>query len=141
MTANGDKQVSQSPAHTGTGSSVLTPEGILQLGLGFWGSKTLLSAVELGVFTHLAQGPLPTETLVQRLGLNGRGACDFLDALVALGMLERGGGAYANTAATDLFLDRNKQAYIGGFLEMANARLYPFWGGLTEALFRTRWKA
>jgi hypothetical protein len=49
-------------------------------------------------------------------------------------MLERGGGAYANTAATDLFLDRNKQAYVGGLLEMANARLYPFWGNLTEAL-------
>lgn len=112
----------------------LTPDGILQLGLGFWGSKALLSAVELGVFTHLAQGPLPTQTLIERLGLNGRGAGDFLDALVALGMLERGGGTYANTAATDLFLDRNKQAYVGGLLEMANARLYPFWGNLTEAL-------
>ena len=41
--------------------------------------------------------------------------------------------AYANTAATDL-LDANKQAYVGGLLEMANARLYPFWGGLTQAL-------
>ena len=114
--------------------AALTPEGILQLGLGFWGSKTLLSAVELGVFTHLAQGPLSAQTLSDRLGLSRRGAGDFLDALVALGMLERGGGAYANTAATDLFLDRNKQAYVGGLLEMANARLYPFWGGLTEAL-------
>ena len=35
-----------------------TPEGILQLGLGFWGSKTLLSAVELGVFAELGKGPL-----------------------------------------------------------------------------------
>ena len=90
--------------------------------------------MELGVFTHLAQGPLPAQTLARRLGLNGRGARDFLDALVALRMLERGGGVYANTPATDLFLDRNKQAYVGGLLEMANARLYPFWGNLTEAL-------
>jgi hypothetical protein len=71
--------------------AALTPEGILQLGLGFWGSKTLLSAVELGVFTHLAQGPLSAQTLSDRLGLSRRGAGDFLDALVALGMLERGG--------------------------------------------------
>ena len=34
----------------------LTPEKIMGLGFGFWGSKTLLSAVELGVFSELAKG-------------------------------------------------------------------------------------
>ena len=107
---------------------------ILQLGLAFWGSKTLLSAVELGVFTELGRRPLPTEVLIGRLGLNGRGARDFLDALVALDMLKRDGETYTNTPAAGLFLDRSKPSYIGGLLEMANARLYPFWGGLTTAL-------
>jgi len=37
-------------------SEQATPEGIMQLGLGFWGSKTLLSAVEIGLFTELAEG-------------------------------------------------------------------------------------
>src|SRR4051812_33208426 len=110
------------------------PDHILQLGLGFWGSKTLLSAVELGVFSELAGGPLSRETLVQRLALHQRSARDFLDALVALGMLDRENDQYANTPATELFLDRRKPSYIGGLLEMANARLYPFWGALTEAL-------
>ena len=112
----------------------VTPDAILQLGLGFWGSKTLLSAVELGVFSALAQGPLDTGTLRQRLGLHERSARDFFDALVALGMLERQGEQYMNTPATDLFLDRAKPSYVGGLLEMANARLYPFWGSLTEGL-------
>jgi hypothetical protein len=134
MKTNLAEQMLHPQAKAATVAAALTPEAILQLGLGFWGSKTLLSAVELGVFTHLAQGPLSLQTLTERLGLNSRSAADFLDALVALGMLERGGGAYANTAATDLFLDRNKQAYVGGLLEMANVRLYPFWGSLTEAL-------
>ena len=133
MKVNVAEQVLRSQAQAMTGPAALTLEGILQLGLGFWASKTLLSAVELGVFTQLSQGPLPTEVLIARLGLNGRGASDFLDALVALGMLERGGGA-ANTAATDLFLDKNKQVHVGGLLEMANARLYSFWGSPTEAL-------
>ena len=107
----------------------------MQLGLGFWASKTLLSAVELGVFTDLAaHGPCDGGTLRERLGLHERSARDFLDALVALGMLEREGGRYANTAATDLFLDAHKPTYMGGLLEMANARLYEFWGGLTEGL-------
>ena len=112
----------------------ITPDQILQLGLGFWGSKTLLSAVELGLFTELADEPLDAETLIKRLGLHQRSARDFLDALVALGMLNREGDRYANTKATDLFLDRSKPSYVGGLLEMANARLYPFWGSLTEAL-------
>lgn len=112
----------------------VSPDAILQLGLGFWGSKALLSAVELGLFTTLAQGPLAAKALREELGLQPRGTTDFLDALVSLGMLERSGEAYSNTAATDLFLDRHKPSYVGGLLEMANARLYPFWGSLTEAL-------
>lgn len=115
-------------------SAQVTPDGILQLGLAFWGSKTLLSAVEIGVFTELGQGPLGAETLIQRLALHPRGACDFLDALVALGMLQRQGETYSNAPASGLFLDRSKPTYIGGLLEMANARLYPFWGSLTNAL-------
>src|SRR5581483_5375255 len=43
-------------------------------------------------------------------------------------------GHYANTAATDLFLDKHKPSYIGGMLEMANQRLYGHWNHLTEAL-------
>jgi hypothetical protein len=113
----------------------VSPEGILQLGLGFWGSKALLSAVELGLFTKLAdQGPLDGEALREELGLHERSATDFFDALVALGMLDRKDGRYANTPSTDVFLDRSKPSYIGGILEMANARLYQFWGSLTEGL-------
>jgi hypothetical protein len=112
----------------------LTPDAILQLGLAFWGSKTLLSAVEFDLFTELGRGPRRAEVLIERLGLHRRAARDFLDALVALGMLKRDGDVYANTPATGLFLDRSKPSYIGGLLEMANARLYPSWGGLTTAL-------
>jgi hypothetical protein len=115
-------------------SEQLTPEAILQLAFGFWGSKTLLSAVELGVFSALASGPLEAQTLMDRLGLHPRSARDFLDALVALRLLERSGTEYANTPETALFLDRAKPSYIGELLEMVNQRLYPFWGGLTEAL-------
>src|SRR5438045_2621658 len=111
----------------------VTPEPILQLGLAFWGSKTLLSAVELGLFTHLAQGPRDAKSVALGLELHPKSVRDFLDALVSLGMLERVGDEYRNSATTDLFLDRNKPSYVGGMLEMGNARLYPFWGSLTEA--------
>jgi len=116
-------------------SANVTPDYIMQLGLGFWASKALLSAVELDLFTEIGKGPVPAETVGHRLGLHPRGARDFLDALVSLRLLERDAeGRYANTPEAGTFLDRSKSSYMGGMLEMANARLYPFWGSLTEAL-------
>jgi hypothetical protein len=113
----------------------LVPDNIMQLGLGFWASKTLLSAVELGLFTELAGGRMPAEAIGERLNLHPRSVRDFLDSLVSLRMLERDAeGLYGNTPETDIFLDRNKPSYIGGMLEMSSTRLYNFWGSLTEAL-------
>jgi hypothetical protein len=107
---------------------------IMQVGLGFWNSKTLLSAVEMELFTELAKHPETLPELSARLRLHPRSAHDFLDALVSLNFLERRDGVYYNTPSTDLFLDKRKPSYIGGMLEMANHRLYPFWGNLTLAL-------
>ncbi len=93
-------------------TDAVTPANIFKLGFGFWESKTLLSAVELGLFTELAKRPAYLADLSRRLGLHERSARDFLDALVALRLLDR----------------------QDGLLEMANARLYASWGSLTEAL-------
>ena len=116
-------------------AGLVTPAPIMQLAQAFMASKTLLCAVELGLFTALAAGPLDGETLRRLLGLHERGARDFFDALVALGMLARDeDGRYANTAEAALYLDRGKAGYIGGLLEMLNGRLYGYWGSLGEAL-------
>jgi hypothetical protein len=111
-----------------------SPDHILQTGLAFWSSKTLLSAVEMELFTHLARRPGVLAEVQGNLGLHPRAARDFLDALVALGFLQRDQGVYRNTPDTDAFLDKAKPGYIGGILAMANHRLYPFWGSLTAAL-------
>ena len=115
---------------------------IMQIGTGFLASKTLLSAVELGVFTVLGAGPLPCAELRERLGLHPRGAADFLDALVALGLLDREGdgeaSVYANTVDTGAYLDKASPTYIGSILAMASQRLYPSWGHLTEVLHTGR---
>jgi hypothetical protein len=110
------------------------PDHIMQVGLGFWASKTLLSAVEMELFTELARRPGDLHDLQGRLGLHPRAARDFLDALVALGFLQLLEGVYYNTPATELYLDKRKSSYIGGVLEMANHRLFRFWNHLTEGL-------
>ncbi len=115
-----------------------SPDHVLQIGMGFWASKTLLSAVELDVFTVLGTGPMTAADIGQRVGLHPRSRSDFLDALVSIGLVARDGNGtqarYANTTDTATFLDHRSPAYLGGILEMANSRLYRFWEHLTEAL-------
>jgi hypothetical protein len=114
------------------------PSHVMEVGTGFWPSKTLLSAVELDLFSVLGAESLSGEQVGVRLGLHPRGIDDFLDALVALGFLEREGegtnGRYRNSAEAAAFLDKHSPTYVGGFLELCNARLYRLWGELTEAL-------
>src|SRR5215212_6053401 len=114
------------------------PAPILQTAFAFWNSKVLLTAVEFGLFTKLSQRPLSGVELGRELGLHPRGTSDFFDALVAMKFLEReGDGAHAryfNTPAGALYLDKSSRRYIGGILEMLNARLFRFWNDLPEAL-------
>src|SRR5438445_26844 len=116
----------------------LNPSQIMQVGMGFFASKTLLSAVELGLFTELSKQPMTAAQIAGTLALSSRAVPDFPDALVALGFLQRAGDGpearYSNTPESAKFLDRNSPSYIGDILEMANARLYRFWADLTEAL-------
>ena len=116
----------------------LDPSRILEVGLGFWQSRTLLSAVELGVFTLLGKEKKSGEEIRTELGLHIRGTWDFLDALVAMKFLEREGDGedakYLNNDLSAMYLDKNSPDYIGGILEMASARLYHYWGDLTEGL-------
>jgi hypothetical protein len=116
----------------------LDPSSILQTAFSFWSSKVLLTAVEFGLFTRLGDRRLTGSELGDELGLHPRAVADFFDALVAMKFLGRDGdGAaaqYCNTPAGALFLDRKSPRYVGGMLEMLNARLFKFWHDLPEAL-------
>ncbi len=116
----------------------VSPARIMEVGMAFWPAKVLLSAIELGLFTKLGAGAMTGADLQAALGLHPRANPDFFDTLVALRFLERDGDGpesrYRNTPETATFLDKNSPQFMGGFLEMANARLYHFWGDLTEGL-------
>jgi hypothetical protein len=111
------------------------PELVLDVAYGFWHSKTLFAAVELDVFTTLAEGPLDLQKLTARTGIHERGARDFFDSLVALQLLDRDpDGRYCNTSASDLYLVRKRPTYIGGLLQHLDTRHYQNWRSLTRAL-------
>ncbi len=114
------------------------PSNIMQTAFGFWSSKVLLTAVEFDLFTVLGENRLTAEQIRERLNLHPRSVYDFLDALVALKLLGREGngaaGLYHNSPEAEKFLRRDSPMYIGGIMEMLNARLFRFWDDLPEAL-------
>ena len=114
------------------------PSSILQTAFGFWGSKVLLTAVDVGLFTKLADRRLTGTELGQELQFHPRANPDFFDALVAMKFLDRDGDGsqakYFNSPEGSMFLDAASPRYIGGILVMLNARLFKFWNDLSEAL-------
>src|SRR5690349_18966364 len=120
LPSRGPAMVRQSADLTGDGESVMqhshiTPDRLFSLGTGYRSAKVFLCAVELDVFTVLDGRPSMAADLARMLGIHARSACDFFDALVALGLLLRDAdGRYANTMEASLYLDRNKASYLGG---------------------------
>jgi hypothetical protein len=115
--------------------AAMDPGRLIHLSMGFWAPKAFLSAVELGVFGSLVGGAKTADALVADLGLHGRGARDFFDTLVALGLLERDSeGRYSNGAEAALYLDPARPTYLGHFFRMIDQRLYEVWGKLSDAL-------
>lgn len=117
------------PMHDST-----TPGGILRLGNSFCDARALMTAVELGLFSALREGPATQEEIRVRLGLHGRGLGDWLSLLACLGLLQRDGDRYRNGAGADRYLVRGEDSYIGGFIERSSHNLYPAWGRLADAL-------
>src|SRR5437016_10702318 len=119
-------------------NTTLDPSAILQTAFGFWNSKVLLTAVEMGVFTRLSDRRLNGDELATELGLHPRGIADFFDALAAMKFLCRDGtgpsARYFNTPEGSMYLDEKSPRYIGGILTMLNVRLFKYWHDLPEAL-------
>jgi hypothetical protein len=110
-------------ATTAAHAEMPTPNRLIGSAMAFWRSAVLLSAHEVGLFAELAEGPRDAGTLERRLGLLPDATADFLDALVALGLVEQSGSHYRNTPQASLFLDPTKPAYIGHRLVMARAAM------------------
>ncbi|MCR9086775.1 MAG: acetylserotonin O-methyltransferase [Rhodobacteraceae bacterium] len=115
-----------------------TPQHIMAVASGYGLSRALLSAVDLGLFSRLAAGPMTASEICAEYGLLARPGTDFLDLLVSAELLARQGDGedarYLNTPETAAFLDRTQPEYIGGIIELWAKRNFGFWNTLTEAM-------
>jgi hypothetical protein len=82
---------------------------------GFMASQALFAALELGLFSALADGPLGEDDLARRLSTSPRPLRALLAACTALGLLERDEGRYRNRPAASRYLVAGSRGYMGDY--------------------------
>jgi hypothetical protein len=128
-------------------SNILSPDPIFQMLTGFWVSKTLMTAVELEVFTKLSRGAksssVTLDELQDILGMERRPTEVFVTALVSLALLKVADNTattvdekrYSNSEIADTFLNKNnKPSYMGDLISMYDKGLYKSWDKLSVSL-------
>ncbi len=107
---------------------------ILDLIEAFRRSKTMFTAVRLGVFDALAAGEQDAATLAAKLGLNEEALRRLLDGCVSLGLVERLTGAYRNTELAQRYLVNSSAESLAGYINYSDQSLYVLWSHLDDAV-------
>jgi ubiquinone/menaquinone biosynthesis C-methylase UbiE len=84
-------------------------------------SAALKGAIDLGIFTAIAEGHATAGAIAAHRGASERGVRILCDYLVTCGLLAKHEHHYANTPDTALFLDRKSPAYMGSAVDFLNA--------------------
>jgi hypothetical protein len=105
---------------------------ILQVSGSYWQSCTLHAGVKLDVFTLIGWKQLRGEDLAKKLNGHVRGLTTLLNALAALGLLEKRGSRYANTEVSKRFLVKDSPQYVG-YIIMHHHHLVGPWSKLPDA--------
>ncbi|MFE9655958.1 methyltransferase [Micromonospora sp. NPDC006431] len=114
---------------------MLTPTPLMRLVTGFWSFKTLAVAVDLELFTRLAGGRVVTvKEAAAEFGLAERPADMLLAACASLGLLEKAGDGYRNSALAEEFLVVGQRYYFGGQVRYCDERTYLPWHRIGDAL-------
>ena len=99
----------------------------------FWESAALMSAVELKVFTAIANGADSIEGVAQAVGIEPVNSERLLTVLTAMTLIERNGDRFSNAPDVDRFLVEGKPTYAGPWMLFGKPR-WEGWGRLTEHL-------
>src|SRR4051794_2282773 len=110
------------------------PSPILDLIEAFRRSKTMFTAVSLGVFDHLGEGPLKLARLADAIGADRDALGRLLDTCVSLGLLSRTAYGYANSELSAKFLVSNSPETLAGYITYSDLTLYSLWAHLGDAI-------
>src|SRR5215831_19270319 len=91
-----------------------------------WGARTALAlaaAVDLDVFTAIAQGKKTAADVAKSLNVSQRGIERLLDSLTGIGYLTKRNSRYGLTPTADTFLVRTKHTYVGAMAKESQMTL------------------
>jgi acetylserotonin O-methyltransferase len=110
------------------------PQPVLDLIEAFRRSKTMFTAVSMGVFDALHEGPTSAAELASRLSANAEAMGRLLDGCAALGLVHKRGSVYENDAVAETYLYTGSAHSLRGYVRYSDEALYPMWGHLEDAV-------
>lgn len=118
------------------------PSTVIDLIEAFRRSKAMFTAVQLGVFDRLQDGPASAAALARSVGADGDALERLLDGCAALGLLNKSGALYSNSAEASRYLVKDSPDTLAGYILYSDRALYPMWGNLSDAVRAGthRWK-
>uniref|UniRef100_Q02AU7 Hydroxyneurosporene-O-methyltransferase n=1 Tax=Solibacter usitatus (strain Ellin6076) TaxID=234267 RepID=Q02AU7_SOLUE len=107
---------------------------VLDLIEAFRRSKTMFTALSMGVFDTLHEAPSNAETLAAKLGANAGALARLLDGCAALQLLQKRDGLYENAPLSETYLYSGSPHSMSGYVRYSEQALYPMWGNLADAV-------
>jgi SAM-dependent methyltransferase len=112
--------------------TALTPKALMELATAFQRSRPLLTAFELGLFTVLNSETRTSDETAEALGTDRRATDRLMNALVALGLLDKQDGRFRNAPLAESHLVKGRPDYLGGLGHTSH--LWDSWSRLTEVV-------
>ncbi|MBV8896173.1 MAG: hypothetical protein JO051_06665 [Acidobacteriaceae bacterium] len=110
------------------------PAAILDLIQAFRRSKTMFTAVGLGIFDQLEEEPRTSDALATALHVNASALKRLLNGCVSLKLLRRDADVYHNTPAASRFLVSNSPDTLSGYIRYSDESLWALWSHLDDAV-------
>ncbi len=107
---------------------------ILEMATSFQRSRVLLTAYELGLFTVINEEWKTSAEVAAAIEADPRATDRLMNALTALGLLQKRDGRFTNSPAAARLLVKGRPDYMAGLAHTAH--LWQTWSGLTDAVRR-----
>jgi hypothetical protein len=110
-----------------------TPGDVLELSGQFWKTCALHAGVKIGVFTQIGGEALTAEETAGRLNASTDGVERLLNALAAMGLVEKNGNWFTCVPSVRELLSQSSPAYIGHII-MHHHHLMESWARLDQSV-------
>ncbi|MBE0570403.1 MAG: acetylserotonin O-methyltransferase [Ignavibacteriaceae bacterium] len=115
-------------------NEIKSAEDFRELANLFRESRTLLTAIELKIFTVLSTHMMASDEVSQKINADGRATDRLMNALCAMGILKKVHGKFYNSDLSSKYLVESKPDFMGNLYHTNN--LWNNWSHLTDSVIK-----